>query len=609
MSVSSRLVVMGAVVACAATTVVRVQDVPPQAPIFRTRINIVRVDVSVTGRHDEVIADLQPADFEVIEDGIPQTVETLQFVRLDGSRTTDLEESLEIRSPEHALLEAARDDVRVFAIFLDDYHIDKKPEITVRLRPALKDLVRQFGANDLVAVMDPLTPLSHLRFTRSQEDLLRRIGEFEGRRGEMYPVRSVLEEGQLARRDIWEVRGSVTLSALEALVTHLGGLRDGRKSVLFVSQGPFMGPIGGPNDEHLKDVLQAANRGNVTIHVFDPRPLGSSPLGGAHALQRLYRETGGRAIVNSNEPTRRLPQIISDASAYYLLGYTPVREMADGKFHRIEVRVRRPGARVLARRGYWAPTEAEMNPSANADAVEPAVTEAVSALIEPRGGRDVDVWIGASRNPDARTRLTVTWEPTGRTSPKRPARLTVAPLDDAGRVAAGAQSIASGRDVSAAATATFDVEPAGRVVLRLTAEAADGSVIDRWDQSLDAPSFTGDRLALSTPRFLRARSAFEAQAMREQDPPPAASRRFRASDHVLVDVECYGGADESTVTARLLNAKGQQLIELTVPPPTAGKTRFPLPLSSLASGTYVLRIDAQSGAEAAQQRTAFQMVP
>src|SRR5262249_18761754 len=313
-------------------------------------------------RHDEPVADLQAGDFDVVEDGVLQRVETLQFVRLDGSRTTDLEDSLEIRSPEHAALEAARDDVRVFAIFLDDYHIDKMPEVTLRVRRALKDFVRQFATNDLVAVMDPLTPLSHLRFTRSQDDLLRRMGEFEGRRGELHPVRSVLEEGQLAARDVWEVRGSVTLSALEAIVTHLGGLREGRKSVLFVSQGPVMGPFGGPNEDRLKDVLQAANRGNVTIHVFDPRPVGrrpfgSAPLGGADVLQRLSHETGGRAIVNLNEPAKRLAQVIGDASAYYLLGYTPVRDMADGRFHRIEVKVKRPGVRVLARRGYWAPTE------------------------------------------------------------------------------------------------------------------------------------------------------------------------------------------------------------------------------------------------------------
>jgi VWFA-related protein len=609
MSAPSRLLVIGALVVGAATAVVRVQDGQQPGPIFRSRVNVVRVDVSVTGRHDEPVADLQASDFEVVEDGVLQNVETLQFLRLDGSRTSDLEESLEIRSPEHAALEAARDDVRVFAIFLDDYHLDKKPDVTLRVRRALKDFVRQFAANDLIAVMDPLTPLSHLRFTRSQDDLLRRMGELEGRRGELHPVRSVLEEGQLTRRDVWEVRGSVTLSALEALVTHLGGLREGRKSVLFVSQGPVMGPLGGPNEDRLKDVLQAANRGNVTIHVFDPRPFGDAPLGGADVLQRLSRETGGRAIVNSNEPTKRLAQVVGDASAYYLLGYTPVRDMADGRFHRIEVKVRRPGVRVLARRGYWAPTGEEMNPAVVPETHEPGLPEALSELVEPLGGRAVDVWIGASRGPGALTRLTVSWEPTGRT-PKRPVRLIVDRVLDAGRGSPDTRSIASGQDASVDTTATFDLESTTEVVLRLTAKAADGAVIDKWDQTIIVPALDGQMLALSTPRFLRARSAFEAHAMRDQDPTPAASRRFRVTDRVVVEVEGYGGGDPSpTVVARLLNAKGQPLMELPAPRAEAGKARFTLPLSSLAPSTYVLRIEAQSGGDTVQQRTAFQVVP
>src|SRR5688500_14993201 len=107
----SRAVLLG-VLACGVAA--RGQEPQQPPPIFRTGIDLVRVDVSVMGRNTEIIADLQPSDFEVQEDGVPVKVETLQFVRLDGTRTTDTDESLEIRSPEHAAREAARDDVRLF---------------------------------------------------------------------------------------------------------------------------------------------------------------------------------------------------------------------------------------------------------------------------------------------------------------------------------------------------------------------------------------------------------------------------------------------------------------------------------------------------------------
>lgn len=211
-------------------------------PIFRAGTDLVRVDVTVTQNGDEPVADLKAEDFEITDDGAPQTVETLKFIRVDGTRQTNLDEPLEIRSKEHALLEAARDDVRLFAIFLDDYHISKRPEITLPLRDTLTKFVNQLGPNDLVALMEPLTTLYDLKYTRSKSELLNRIRTFEGRYGESYPVKSVIEEAQLTQRNWMELRSGVTLSALKALATQMGGLRDGRKSILFFSQGPDARP-------------------------------------------------------------------------------------------------------------------------------------------------------------------------------------------------------------------------------------------------------------------------------------------------------------------------------------------------------------------------------
>jgi VWFA-related protein len=613
----SRVVFLSAALAASAALSGQAQDPPPSqepqqpTPTFRSRVDLVRVDVTVIGRdEDEVIADLKADDFEIEEDGLPQKIETLQFVRLDGTRTGNSEEALEIRSPEHAAVEAARDDVRVFAIFLDDYHVDKKPHITIPVRQALRHLVEQFGSNDLVAVMDPLTPLSHLKFTRSRDDLLRRMAEFEGRRGEIFPVKSVLEEGQLGQRNIWEIRGGVTLSALGSLVTHLGGLREGRKSVLFVSQGPPLVRPGSPNDERLKEVLQAANRGNVTVHVLDPRPLGDSPLGGVDSLFRLYNETGGRAIINTNDHKNVVGRIIADASAYYLLGYAPTRDMADGKFHKIQVKVKRRGVRVLARQGYWAPSAKEMTPDVAIAPAEPGLVEALTDLVEPKDGRSIDVWLGASRGPEGGTRVAVSWEPTEKDGAKEASRLVVVPVrNGGGPVASETRTIAAVSARDGETLATFDLEPETTTTLRFTAEGADGAVIDQWHQGVNVPKLTGAPVALSTPRFLRARSAFEARALeRGAIPAPTASRRFRKTDRVVVDVECYADG-QATVTAQLLNGRGDRLADLAGSAGANGQTRFTLPLSSVAPGTYVLRLQARNGDHDAYQRSAFRVVP
>jgi VWFA-related protein len=612
------IAIAAALAAAGASTGALEQDPPPPSeaqqptPTFRTRVDLVRVDITVIGRgEDEIVSDLAREDFEIEEDGVPQKIETLQFVRLDGTRQGDVQESLAIRSPEHAAAEAARDDVRLFAIFLDDYHVDKKPQITLPLREALKHLVLQFGTNDLIAIMDPLTPLSALEFTRSRDDLLLRMASFEGRRGEIFPVKSVMEEAQLGQRDLWEIRAGVSISALGALVTHLGGLREGRKSVLFVSQGPPLGRPGGPNFHRLDEVLQAANRGNVTVHVLDPRPLGASPLGGADSLFRLYNETGGRAIINTNDHKQKVDRIIGDASAYYLLGYAPSREaMADGKFHKIAVKVKRRGVRVLARQGYWAPSAKEITDATPAAPAEPGLVEALTDLVEPKDGRSIDVWLGASRGPEDTTRVVISWEPTERFSAQRPVRVAIVPVRGGEIDESKARTIAAVSARDGERTATFDLDPATTTTLRLTAEAADGSVIDQWHHTVAVPRLTGSPVALSTPRFLRARSAFEARAWSGGlEPPPTASRRFRKTDRVVVDVDCYAESGGAVVTAQLLNGRGDRLADLDTASVSNGRARVTLPLSSVAPGTYVLRLQARAGEYDAYQRSAFRVVP
>src|SRR3954470_18675555 len=53
-------------------------DQPPQPPTFRTGINFVRVDVIISDKNGNAVADLQPGDFEVTEDGKPQKIETFK---------------------------------------------------------------------------------------------------------------------------------------------------------------------------------------------------------------------------------------------------------------------------------------------------------------------------------------------------------------------------------------------------------------------------------------------------------------------------------------------------------------------------------------------------
>ena len=579
-------------------------------PVFRAGTAVVRVDVTATAR-DEPVTDLATADFEVTEDDVPQAVQTSQFIRVDGERKSDLNDPLEIRSRDHAVLEAAREDVRLFAIFLDDYHIDKKPNITLPLRDALTRFVGQLRSNDLTVLMEPLTTLYDLKYTRSKPDLINRIRTFEGRRGELFPVKSPIEEAQLSQRNWQELRAGVTLSALTALATQLGGLREGRKSILFVSQGPPVRP-GSPNDDRLKEAIEAANRGNVTIHVLDPRPLGAVAFGGDDVLRRIAYDTGGRAIVNTNDPSDQLEGVMVDASAYYLIGYTPTRTANDGKFHRIEVKVKRRAVKVTARRGYWAASEKEITAAAEAAAtpVNIALTTALAALSQSTSNtRTVAVWTGMSRGGGGLTRMTVTWEANPTSAGDKPARLEIQPVDEAGKPTMEAQVIA-GTPGEIPMVAHFDLAP-GRHRIRLTSLTTAGETIDRWMQAMTLPSLSSELIVLSTPRFFRARGMIEFRAIEANPAPaPTAATRFRPSDRVLVEIECQTPAGTTPeIKVDLLNAKGDVLRPLETPPLANGRLRMTLPVGSLAPSTYVLKITASSGERAAEQWAAFRVAP
>src|SRR5471032_1040788 len=296
----------------------------PQPPTFRAEANLVRVDVTVIDRHGEPVTLLTADDFAVEEDGLPQVVTSFKFVSADGQPPPGDEVSLAIRSPEHAAAEAARDEVLVFVIFWDEYHIGRFAE-AIKGRKALADFVSSaFGPADLVALMDPLLPVDALRFTRDRRELAETIGKLEGRFGVYTPSRSAAEDNMNQRRDIARVRSKVTISALTSAAVHLGSIKEGRKSIIFVSEG--LTGLGMDQLPLIAELTETANTNNTAIYTVDP-----SGLNGGSA----------DAFVNTNSPERGLRQVVKEASAFYLLGYASTRNPQDGKFHKIGVKVKR----------------------------------------------------------------------------------------------------------------------------------------------------------------------------------------------------------------------------------------------------------------------------
>ncbi len=437
----------------------------PQQPTFRTGINFVRVDVIVTDRQGNAVNDLRQEDFEVLEDGKLQSIETFRLVKIDTATPIETTgRTIRSRNDEEAA--AANENARIFVFFLDDYHVRLGNSMGAR-RPLTKFVQNQIGPNDLLAVMYPLTPLDAVTLTRNHESVIRTLARFEGRKFNYDPRNAIEEKYALYPTEVVErIRRQVSLSALEGLSVKLGSLREGRKAIVLVSEGyqallppqmrdqiaslPGYGnpnrnnPTAGDNSlaedrarlsgdmdvqRELQEVFDAANRNNTAIYAVDPRGLASGDFditdnismrtsqdslrSTQDTLRVLAEETDGRAIVNRNDLGKAMQQIVRDSSFYYLVGYNSSQAPQDGKFHEIKVRIKRPGVQIRARKGYWALTATETaRATAPAKAgPPPAVTRALAALAEPARGRFVRTWVGTSRGADGKTRVTFVWEP------------------------------------------------------------------------------------------------------------------------------------------------------------------------------------------------------
>jgi hypothetical protein len=400
----------------------------------------------------------------------------------------------------------------------------------------------------------------------------------------------------LERRDIARVRSEVTLSALQSAAVHLGSIKEGRKAIIFVSEG--LTGLGMDQATLIPELTQTANNNNTAIYTVDPAGLTSG--GSADALRIIADSTGAEAFVNTNTPERALRQVVREASAFYLLGYASTRNPQDGKFHKIGVKVKRSGIDVRARRGYWAPGATELEKAraeaAAAGAIPADVTRAMTVLSTVRAERFVDMWVGAERGADGQPAVTVAWSPraaAGRADASRTMSVIV-------KGTGGDRTFEARFDAGALSFPS----PAGALQLQLTVRDGAGTILDEDRRPFSVPDLSGPQLALSAPVLLRARTVADARTLSGGGQAlPFAGREFNRTDHVFVRFTVYGApASEATVSAQLTTKAGVSLLELPIAKMARPETIYQveLPLTSIARGDYLVAVAAAYGEERAR---------
>jgi VWFA-related protein len=583
---------------------------PDQQPVFRGGISTVRVDVIVTDRQGNPVNDLKLEDFQIEEDGKPQKPETFRLIQVQAEVAPSyVQRTPRTRNDEET---AAQDEnARIFAFFLDDYHVMRDSSMSVK-KPVVDFIANQLGPSDLATVMYPLTPLDAMVLTRNHQGIINAVEKFEGRKYNYEPVNTI-EQGYVYRLTpdaIEMIRRQVTFTAIRGACIKLGSLREGRKSLILVSEGfnamlpPQMrtnlpggytgggasgisppgattDPFAGDNineerarfsadmdmQREMQDVWDACNRNNTAIYSLDPRGLA---VGGfditanismktsqqflassQDTLRELSANTDGRAIVNRNDLAGAMKQIVRDASAYYLVGYNSTLAPTDGKFHEIKVRVKRPGVQVRHRKGYWAYTaeDARRATAAPKEGPRAEVTKALAAIAPMTNRRYIRTWIGNEKGPDGQTRVTLLWEPLPPTPGVRrdePRRVTVLATTPNGDIVYRGRVPSELASPGNGGIARFPV-PAGKLDLRLTIEGDGTGTLDTEDRELVVPDLSAPEVILSTPKVWFARNALEFNKLTAGTPPaPNATRDFRRTDRLLIRFDAYAPANAPT---------------------------------------------------------------
>jgi len=552
--------------------------------------HVVTIDAIVSDARGRALETLKPADFEILEDGELHAIDDVRFVR---------------------------DQARLFAIYLDEYHV-AAGDASTRVRTTLAAFLDQsVGPEDRLVILKPLDSLLKIQLTADRAAARTIIAAFEGRKGDYAPRTDYERElmaGTPARLE--SARAQVVWSGLDALAVHLGTFSDRRKTLIVASE-PFAVPARRRGQESLpsiESVIRAANRSNVSVYPLDPRE-GSDGAEAEQPLRRLALETNGRVI--AGDLTAGLGRADADARGYYLLTYRSAHP-DDGRFHDVQVQVKRvKGAEVRARRGFYdtSPDEAlgaaivaRLNAPKPKTPPEPAPH--ASPLIRP--------WFGWSRGDAGRTRVTFVWEPTPPVPGDRirhvPTRLVLTALTPDGNVIfEGPVAPTGAGTVEEAGTppsrATFEVPP-GRVKLRMAIQDAAAQPLDRDVRDIVVGELTG-AVAIGTPEVLRARNARELRTLEEQKSVPVVSREFSRAEQLLVRVPVYSALDaRASVSARLIGRSGQTMRQLDAST-TASQgdvDAFTLSLAGLAVGEYTIEVTAKSASGEATNRLTFRII-
>jgi VWFA-related protein len=398
---------------------------PSQDQPIRLKSELVEIDVVVTDKKGRPVTDLRKEDFVIVEDKQSQDIAFFSLVRPimpvsnpAGEKPQTAESPANTGSP---VIESGR---FVFLI-LDRFHISSRN--TRRLKDSLlRFVIESISPLDRLALVCTGGRVAVFQEGPKDANIVKRVIESFVGVGTSYKSEEKADEAFEKAQESMNIPVSQTPKEIEAgrirsTLASLGGIAEsvskhpGRKIAIFVSEKlpirlseKYLSPVYDNSKNpfenfslELRKLIAASRRGGLTFYVLDPRalettiPSGSAAdanpdllgaLGGGSSAQErsdplasrpdldrlehsrqgmreLAAATGGFTIFTHNDLHIGLQKVMADNEAYYYLGYYPSNTSQDGRFRRIEVRIRnRSDLIVRTRKGYIASSESSAKP-------------------------------------------------------------------------------------------------------------------------------------------------------------------------------------------------------------------------------------------------------
>lgn len=290
---------------------------------FKAQVNVVNLFFNVKDKHGMLIPNLTKTDFEVLEDGKPQTI---KYFSAESNQPLTL----------GIMIDTSASQTRVLTI--------EQEACAEFLKSVLRDKDLAFVINfDVDVDLDQdFTNNVHL-LTRALNKMQINAGFGGGPPGLGGGPIPTTPRGTL-------LYDAIYLGANEKLKNEVG-----RKAMIVFTDGEDQG-----SRLRIQDAIEAAQKADTICYVIliaDRGFYGGFGYSGDYDMKKLAEQTGGRVIEvgNKQEKLRQaFEQIQNELRSQYNIGYTPANTKLDGSYRKVQIHTKDGNYKVQARQGYYA---------------------------------------------------------------------------------------------------------------------------------------------------------------------------------------------------------------------------------------------------------------